>query len=163
MNKKEYRENHKELKKSMNRYRKYIWKVIGGTVFACLSAFVFPEYLFPLLKTFLEKYFSSYIAGSITFFTQIICMGASMASAIINGIKAGKAHEKIENAQYEEECMVDSLISENEELNKKVREFKKQNTLTNTESKSVSKTNTTTKTTTNEKTDNKVKKIGSIE
>lgn len=122
MDNKEYRENQKKQKKSLKKYRRHIIKaaIFGGIAIA--SAFLFPTGLVGVLKGLL----GDYIGGSVAFFTQWGLAGAGIIGATSNVIKANVERNKIEKSQDEEEDIVDCIINENDNLERKVNNLEKQ-------------------------------------
>ena len=142
MDNKEYRNNQKEQKNSFKKYRKSMWKVLGGFLFAFLAAFALPQTVFPWLYGILKGFLTEYVAGSIVVWTQIISICAGVLTGFVNSIKAIKAKEDIDKYQGLEEDIVDSLIREKDELQKKVDGLEKENIKVKEETKTNTKTTT---------------------
>ena len=140
MNNKEYRENQKIQRKSFKKYRKCMWKVLIYFFLAVGSVTVLPHILAPLHEP-LSRLFSTLIANSIHVGAQLLVLFGGVLGGVVNAIKANKARWEIDNAQDEEENIVDSLINENEELLKKVDNLEKQKEKVNVEIKTNSKAN----------------------
>lgn len=141
MDNKEYRDNQKQQKKAFKKYRKCMWKVLIGFLFAFVAAFALPKTILPWLFGVLKGFLSEYIAGSIVVWTQVISICAGVLTGFVNSIKAIKAKEDIDKYQGLEEDIVDSLIHEKEELEKKVEGLEKENSKVKEETKTNTKIN----------------------
>jgi gas vesicle protein len=129
----EYRDNQRIQKKEFKKYRKAMSKVLFGFILAIVAAFILPETILPTFNTFLKGFFSSYIAGSITVFTQIGLTVIGALTGLVNAFKANKARTKLDEAQEKEEDSVDqifnkieSLTNDNTNLKAKVASLQKQ-------------------------------------
>lgn len=122
---KEYDKNQKYQRKAFKKYRKYICKILLWGAVAVASAFVIPYGgLFAALKGILGES----LAMNATFFAQwgITALGA--IGSIVNVIKANRERKKIDNAQDDEENIIDSMVNENDELRRKVEDLEKTKT-----------------------------------
>ncbi len=136
MNNLEYNKNQKEQKKSFKKYRKYMGKILLWGGIALASAFIAP---YGLMLGALKPLIGESLAMNATFFTQ---WGIAAFGALRAGINAAKAHherKKIDDAQDEQEDIVDSMINENDNLKRKVENLEKQKV--KEEDKSYEKTN----------------------
>lgn len=124
---KEYSKNQKYQRKSFKKYRKYIGRILLWGGIAVASAFLIPYGgLFAALKGLLGEY----VASSVTFLTQWGLVAAGGIGSIINAIKANRERKKIDDAQDDEEKIIDSMINENDELKRKVENLEKSKTKT---------------------------------
>ena len=123
---KEYTENQKKQRKSFKEYRKQMLKLLGSTIVGIVTAFAFPGR--PIYE-FLQKFFTDYIAGSITIWTQLIIMGVCGIKAVYHTFKAASEKQNIDNLQDEEENIVDYLVNENDKLNQKINSLEKEKTI----------------------------------
>ena len=136
MDNSEYQKNQKQQKKSFSKFRKFMGKVLLWGGIAVASAFVVP---YELMLGALKPILGESIAINATFFTQWGIAGLGVIGAAVNAIKAHRERKKIENAQDEEEDIVDRIITENDNLNRKVDSLEKQKV--KEENKSNTKTN----------------------
>ena len=121
----EIRNNQKEQRRSLKKYRKHIGKILLWGGVAVASAFVFPYGgIFNLLKGVIGES----LAMNAVFFTQWGITGAGLIGGIMNAIKAKHERGKLENAQDEAEDLADGLVNENDELKRKVEELAKDKT-----------------------------------
>ena len=135
-----YKTNQNKQKKSLKKYRKHILKALLWGGIGLASALFFPAGVFPALKGVLGES----IAMNATFLTQWGIAAAGGIGAVVNTIKANRERKKIEVSQDEEEDIVDAMITENDNLSRKVeglekqkvKEEKKSNTLGNNLTKS---------------------------
>ena len=125
---KDYEINQKAQKKSFKKYQKYIRRIILWIGLGVVSTFVFPS---GIIYNFLKGFLSEYIAGSISVWAQILCMGASVVETIVNSFKAVKEKSKINDLQDEEENIIDVIMNENDELKKKVESLEKTKSYSN--------------------------------
>ena len=142
MDNKEYRDNQKQQRNTFKKYRKHMWKVLIGFLFAFVAAFVLPKTVLPWLFGILKGFLSEYVAGSIIVWIQVISICLGVISGFVNSIKAIKAKEDIDKYQDLEEDIVDALINEKDELLQKVHGLEKENTKIKEESKTNTKTST---------------------
>ena len=140
MDNKEYRENQKIQRKEFKKYRKHMWKVIGYLLLAGASAFIFPYNLLVGLNGILKPLIGEYVADSITVLVQMLGMFGGVVGGIVNTYKAAKAKDAVDQAQDDEEEIVNSLIDEKDNLLKKVENLEKEKEKIITESKTVTKT-----------------------
>lgn len=124
---KEYEKNQKSQRKSFKNYRKYIKKGIILGAIAVASAFVIP---FGGLMTALKGVVGESLAMNATFFTQWGLTALGGIGAIVNGIKARNARKNIDNAQDEEENIIDGMVNETDDLKRKVNQLEKTKTKT---------------------------------
>ena len=146
MENKEYKENQKVQRKEFKKYRKHMIKMVVSLLFAVASAFIFPEHVFGFVFQFLKKFISEYLAGSIVFWAQVLCMSGGVLGGIYHAFKASQAKNAVDKAQDEEEDIVDSLITEKDNLLRKVDELSKEKEKIMTENKSYTNTKDYSKT-----------------
>ena len=119
---KEYDKNQKYQRKSFKKYRKYIGRILLWGGIAVASAFILP---YGALFTALKGLLGESIASSATFFAQWGIVAAGGIGAVINAIKANRERKEIDNAQDDEENIIDSMVNENEDLKRKVESLEK--------------------------------------
>lgn len=101
---------------------------------AVASAFVIP---YGGLFTALKGLLGESIAINATFFTQWGIAAAGVIGSVINVIKANRERRKIDNAQDDEENIIDSMVNENDELKRKVENLEKSKVKTMEENQKV--------------------------
>lgn len=138
MNSSEYSVNKKKEIKAFKKYRKYIRKIFTWATIAVASAFIIP---YGSLFTLLKGVVSEYLASSITFIAQWGLATLGGLGTIINAINAYQERKKVEEAQDEEDNIVDVLINENDKLSKQVESLEKEKVKVNNVVKSNTKTN----------------------
>ena len=124
---KEYDRNQKYQRKSFKQYRKYIGRILLWSGIAVASAFIIP---YESLFTFLKGMLGESIAMNATFLAQWGITAVGGIGAIINTLKANHERRKIDDAQDEEENIIDNMLNENDELKKKVESLEKTKTKT---------------------------------
>ena len=122
---KEYKRNQRVQRKSFKKYRKYIGKIFLWGAIAVASAFLIPyEAMFAAIKGLLGES----IAINATFFTQWGIVAGSLLGSVVNAIKANHERRKIDNAQDEEENIIDGMVNEYDKLKSKVDSLEKTKT-----------------------------------
>ena len=122
---KEYSKNQKYQRKSFKKYRKYIGRILLWGGIAVASAFILP---YGALFTALKGLVGEYVAGSATFFAQWGLTALGGIGAVVNTIKANRERKKIDNAQDDEENIIDSMVNENDKLKRKIENLEKSKT-----------------------------------
>ena len=119
---KEYKENQKKQKKTFKKYRKYIGRVLLWAGIGIASAIFFPG---AAVMGALQGVLGEFLAGSVAFFGQWGIAAAGLVGAVTNGVKAFHAAKTINNSQEEEEDIVDSIVRDKENLERKVEDLSK--------------------------------------
>ena len=119
---KEYRANQRKQKRTFKKYRKYIGRVFLWAGIGLASALFFPG---GAIMGALKGLMGEYLAGSLAFFGQWGIAAAGLVGSIVNGIKAHNAAKTIDDSQEEEENIVDCMVRDKEQLERKVDNLSK--------------------------------------
>ena len=131
---KEYEKNQNAQRKSFRKYRKYIGKILLWGAVAVASAFIIPYGgMFSALKGLVGES----IAMNATFLTQWGLTAGGVIGSLVNAVKANRERKKIDDAQDEEENIIDGMVNENDDLKRKVDSFEKAKTKSLVENKKV--------------------------
>jgi len=119
---KEYYTNQKKQKKTFKKYRKYIGRILLWAGIGLASALFFPG---GALMGVIAGINSELDAVSIAFLAQWGIAALGLGGAVYNGIKAHYAAKKIDDSQEEEENIVDCIVRDKENLERKVENLSK--------------------------------------
>ena len=118
----EYTKNQKKQRNAFNKYRKYIKKGLLWGGVGIISALIFP---WKSVFTFAKGLIGESLATSITFFSQWGIAGLGLAGAMVNSIKALRERKKIDDAQDDEENIIDGMVNETDKLQRQVKDLER--------------------------------------
>lgn len=118
---KEYSKNQRSQKKSFKEYRKHMIRAGISIVLALLGTFAFPS----SLVVELLKGFGEYVGVSVAVWSKILLMAGGTIGTIVNGIKAKKVKDKIDDLNDLEEEIVEKIVYDKEKLEQKNHDLEK--------------------------------------